>query len=240
MDSERLDKENFYPYDIAMFKVNSMQYEKGAINKWFYKQGVLEVTDLPSSTSNDWPIVVPTIEGGDTELTYFIATEPTGSGSGVYEVWTIDGQTGNANVKQYNDSQIGPNKAIDFVERQPDVNRLSNARAVSPIPVVIEDNLFWHVKVIPNSESGIIYTGFVNAQSGDVTLLEGTEPIYAFLSQEEVDDIKNNNGSSNQNNGDTTSVTVAVTNAEGEIVGTTNVTVPEGGEADIKIQNPSG
>lgn len=234
-NSELLEHENFYPYDVAMFKVESMQYEKGAFNKWFYKEGVLEVTDLPSSTSNDWPIVVPIQSEDGVELTYFIATEPTGSGSGVYEIWTLDGQTGEANVKSYNESQIGPNRAIDFVERQPDVNRLSNAQPVSPIPVVIEDNLFWHVKVIPQSESGIIYTGFVNAQSGDVTLLEGTEPIYAFMSQDEVDEIRD---STNQTSGDTTTVKVAVTDSNGDIVKTTNVSVPEGGEADINIQNP--
>lgn len=234
-NSELLEHENFYPYDVAMFKVNSIQYEQGALNKWFYKEGVLEVTDLPSSTNNDWPIVVPTQSDDGVELTYFIATEPTGSGSGVYEVWTVDGQTGEASVKSYNESQIGPNRAIDFVERQPDVNRLSNAQPVSPIPVVIENNLFWHVKVIPQSESGIIYTGFVNAQSGDVTLLEGTEPIYAFMTQDEVDEIRD---TTNQTSGDTTSVKVAVTDANGDIVETTNVSVPEGGEADINIQNP--
>lgn len=233
-NSELLEHENFYPYDIAMFKINSMQYENGAINKWFYKEGVLEVTDLPSSTNNDWPIVVPTQSDDGVELTYFIATEPTGSGSGVFEVWTVDGQTGEAKVQSYNESQIGPNRAIDFVERQPDVNRLSNAQAVSPIPVVIDNNLFWHIKVIPQSESGVIYTGFVNAKSGDVTLLEGTDPIYAFMTQDEIDEVKN---TTNQNSEDTTTVKVAVTDSNGEIIRTTNVSVPKGGEADINIQN---
>jgi len=229
--SELLRGQNFYPYDIAMFKVESMQYIHGALNKWFWKEDVLAIADLPEK-GNNWPIAVPT-EGENPELTYFIATEPTGGGNGVYEVWTVDGQTGKAGVQKYSESQIGPQKAVDFVERRQEVNRLSNAEAVAPVPIVKGDNLYWHVKVVPKSRSGVIYTAFVNAESGDVTLVDGTKPIYAFLTELEVKDIQNRTGS--QKGGMT--VSVVVTDADGEIVGTRNITVPEGGGVEVHVED---
>lgn len=230
--SPLLEGQNFYPYDIAMFKVESMQYIHGALNKWFWKEDVLQIADLPEK-GNSWPITVPT-EADGPELTYFIATEPTGSGNGVYEVWTFDGQTGEVGVQKYSESQIGPQKAVDFVQRRSEVNRLSSAEAVAPIPIVKGDTLYWHVKVVSQSRSGVIYTAFVNAGSGDVTLVEGTEPIYAFLSQSEVEEIQDRTGE--RNNGMT--VKVVVTGADGEIVGTENITVPRGGGFEVSVEDP--
>ena len=229
--SPLLRGQNFYPYSLAKFRVESMQYVHGALNKWFWKEDVLAIADLPEK-GNDWPIVVPTADASP-GLTYFIATEPTGSGNGVYEVWTIDGQTGDVGVQRYGDSQIGPQKAVDFVERRPQVNRLSNAEAVAPVPVVKGEDLYWHVKVVPGSRSGVVYTAFVNAKSGDVTLVEGTKQIYAFLTKSEVEEIQDGTG---EQQSDTT-VTVVVTNADGKIVGTQNISVPEGGNVAVNVQN---
>ncbi|WP_408958265.1 hypothetical protein [Natrinema sp. 74] len=231
--SSLLRGQNFYPYDIAMFKVKSMQYINGPLNKWFWKEGVLQVADLPED-GNDWPIAVPT-DGDSPGLTYFIATEPTGSGNGVYEIWTIDGQSGEAAVRTYSESQIGPQKAVDFTERRSEVNRLSNAEAIAPVPVVKNKTLYWHVKVVSQSRSGVIYTAFVNAGSGDVTLLEGTEPIYAFLTESEVEDIQNETEGGDGGGG--MAVTVVVTDADGEIVGTRNITVPKGGNFEVNVND---
>lgn len=235
--SELLEGENIYPYHLAKFKVNSMKYRHGALNKWFWKEDVLQIADLPEG-GNSWPLVVPTQEGNSTELTYFIATEPTGSGNGVYEVWTFDGQTGEATVQRYNSSQIGPQKAVDFVERQPEVNRLSSAQAVAPIPVTHEGTLYWHIKVVPKSNSGVVYTAFVNAESGDVTLLEGTQPIYTFLTEGEAEGIQQGqNATQGNTTGSTVTVTVLVTDDSGNIVRTENVTVPEGGSVSVEVEN---
>lgn len=232
----RLQGENYYPYEVAMFNINSMKYRNGILNKWFYKDEVLDVAELPEE-GNQWPIVVPTSSGDGTELTYFIATEPTGEGSGVFEVWTLDGQTGEMSVKRYNEAQIGPQKAINFVSRQPDVNRLSSAQVVSPIPIVNEDTLYWHTKVVPSSNSGVIYTAFVNANNGDVTIVDTTEKVYKFLSESEIEDI--NDSDSEQYNGEkTVTVTVVVTNNEGDIVGTREIEIPAGGDAQIEVNNP--
>ncbi|MFB6183059.1 MAG: hypothetical protein ABEI96_00755 [Haloarculaceae archaeon] len=231
--SPLLRGQNVYPYHLARFKVESMQYVHGVLNKWFWKEDVLAVADLPEA-GNQWPLVVPTA-GREPELTYFVATEPAGSGNGVYEVWTFDGQTGAAGVQRYSEAQIGPQKAVDFVARRPQVNRLSNADAVAPVPIVRDGTLYWHVKVVSKSRSGVVYTAFVNAESGDVTVLDGTKPIYAFLNESAVEKLRNR---TERRSGDTT-VRVVVTNADGEIVGTQNVTVPDGGDVQISINDTS-
>lgn len=234
-DDPRLEHQNTYPYDVAMFKVQSMNYRNGIINKYTDKEGVFKVSRLASSNGNQWPLAVPTVENGSVELTYFVSVEPTGSGTGVYQVYTLDGQTGELNYKQYQDTQLGSQRAIDFVERQPDINRLSNAQAVSPVPVTKDNQLYWHVKVIPTSESGLIYTAFVNASSGDVTLLEGTEPIYAFMTQDEVEEVQQTTESAEN----TVTVTVAVLDESGEEIRQEEIDIPEGGNADINVQNPT-
>ena len=227
--SPLLRGQNVYPYDLTMFNVESMQYVHGALNKWFWKRDVLRVAPLPEG-GNQWPLVVPT-EGTPHALTYFVATEPTGSGSGVYQIWTFDGQTGAAGVLQFDNAQIGPRKAVDFVGRDPEVNRLSSALAISPIPVVKGDTLYWHVKVVPKSLSGVTYTAFVNADSGDVTLLKGDPPVYAFLRRGEVAAV------GNETSGSGTTVTVVVVDANGTVVGTRNVTVPVGGSVQVNVRN---
>ncbi|WP_155897292.1 hypothetical protein [Natronobacterium gregoryi] len=39
-----------------------------------------------------------------------------------------------------------------------------------------DDTLYWHVRVVPKSGTGVIYTAFVNSESGDVTLVKGADP----------------------------------------------------------------
>lgn len=230
-----LEGQNYYPYHLSNYKVESMQFRQGIINKFFVGDEVLAIADLPEG-GNQWPLAVPT-EANSPELTYFTATEPTGAGNGVYEIWTTDAQTGEMGVQQYNDSQIGPQRAVDFIERTPQVNRLSNAQAVSPVPIVQGESLYWHAKVIPGSESGVVYTAFVNAASGEGTLLEGTQPIYAFLTQGQVQEVQRQAQQTNQN---TMTVRIAVTNQAGEIQGMRNITVPEGGNVKITAENPAG
>lgn len=234
-DSERLEKQNFYPYDVAMFKVNSMRYRNGVMNLWTSKEDVFEIATMPASSQNDWPLTVPVNKGDSFGLTYFIGAEAINSGSGLYQVWTVDGQTGKTEYIEYDQNQIGPTRAVDFVSNKQQVNELSDATPVSPIPVMSNNQLYWHVKVVPQSESGIIYTAFVNTNTGDVTLLEGTEPIYQFMTQDEVEEVKETTNSTGSEN--TTTVTVAVTDESGNIIRTEEVSVPEGGEANINVKN---
>lgn len=235
--SQKLQKQNFYPYGLSMFKVNSMKYKNGVINLWTSKKEVFEIAGLPSSSNNNWPLTVPTQKGDSFGLTYFVGAEAVNSGTGLYQVWTIDGQTGNVQYIQYDQNQLGPSRAIEYVQNKEQVNELKDSEVVSPIPIVSDGQLYWHVKVVPSSETGILYTGFVNAKSGDVTLLERTEPIYKFMNQKEVQQVKQSQDTTKTTT--TTTVTVAVTDESGEIIRTEEINVPKGGTTDITVKNNS-
>ncbi|MFD1586448.1 hypothetical protein ACFR9U_05605 [Halorientalis brevis] len=228
-----LNGQSVYPYSLVRYKVNSMKYKQGALNKWFWKEGVLEMADLPAD-GNDWPVTVPTESDDSPELTHYVATEPTGSGSGVYEVWTFDGQTGAAAIKRYDDAQIGPQKATKFIRQHKDVARLNNVEAVEPVPVVRGDTLYWQVKVIPDSSNGLTYTGFVNANSGKTILVSKTNKVRAFVTGSDVNITDRNETDSG---GSGTSVRLVVTDGEGTVVRRSNVTVPVNGSVNINVSN---
>lgn len=231
-EDPRLAGENFYPYRLANFKVNSMKYERGALNKWFWKEGVLSVASLPEG-GNSWPLTVPMkASDGSTELTYFTATEPADGGTGVFEVWVIDGQTGEATVQKYDKSQIGPTRAVGAVQSEDAVNRLDDANIISPVPIVKNGQLYWHTKVVPSSRNGVIATAFVNATNKDVTVVEGTEQVYAFLTEEEVDELED---AAKPNGG--MEVTVVVKDSNGDKLETKEITVPEGGDFDVSVSD---
>lgn len=233
-DDERLEGQNYYPYGLSVRKVKATQYSKGILNKWTVKEGVLSIAELPEG-GNEWPLVVP-LEKEAPNPTYFIATEPVGSGNGVFEIWTVDGKSGDMSVRKYDSAQIGPQKAVNFVENVPEVNRLSNAEAIAPVPIVSDGSLYWHTKVVPSSDSGVVYTAFVSSDTGEPTVVEGTTEIYRFLSQAEASELASGSNQSTKTQSGST-MTVVVTNEEGEITGTRNITVPDGG--GIEIDMPS-
>jgi hypothetical protein len=230
-DVDALEGENFYPYHLSKFKINSMKYKNGYINYAFVKEDVLQITELPEE-GNSWPLVVP-LNKTDPQLQYIIATEPAGSGSGVFEVWVIDGQTGEASVKNFEEAQIGPERAVEFVSRQPDVNRLSSSRQIAPIPTVINGSLNWHIKVVPNSETGVIYTAFVNSKSGNVVLYDDTPSVYSHLegNQEQF----RNQSKLAKSSSDGQPVRIVVTGRDGTVTRTSNISVPEGGSIKFDI-----
>ncbi|MFB6179166.1 MAG: DUF456 domain-containing protein [Halorientalis sp.] len=231
-DEGLLDGQSVYPYQLVRYKINSMKYKKGVLNKWFWKEDVLEMADLPAD-GNNWPVTIPTENDGSPELTHYVATEPTGSGSGVYEVWTFDGQTGDAAVKRYDNAQIGPQKATKFIRQHKEVARLNNVKAVEPVPVVRGDTLYWQVKVIPDSSNGLTYTGFVNADSGKTILVSKTNQVRAFVTGSDIT-ITDQNGT---RGGSGTFVTIVVTGSNGDTVKRTNVTVPVNGSVNINVSN---
>lgn len=231
--ADLLNGQSVYPYSLVRFKVTAMKYKKGALNKWFWKEDVLEMADLPAD-DNNWPVTIPTESDGGPELTHYVATEPTGSGSGVYEVWTFDGQTGDAAIMRYDDAQIGPQKATKFIRQHKDVARLNNVKAVEPVPVVRGDTLYWQVKVVPDSSNGLTYTGFVNANSGKTILVSKTNKVRAFVTGSDVN-ISDRNATDSDGSG--TSVRLVVTGDDGDVVRRTNVTVPVNGSVNINISN---
>lgn len=226
--SEMLENQNTYPYDLAMFRVESQQLVHGIWNAMFYQRDVPQF-DGVSGQGNDQPFTVPVEDGNGTDLAYFVAAEPAGSGNGIYQIYTLDAQTGEIRYVQYDETQIGPQKATDFVRKEnPRVNwatgESGTMEATEPIPVVRNDVLFWQVRVVPTDSTGMSYTAFVNAETSEVTEVEGDAQIYDFIGSGAVDD--------GGNQSDTTDAVLVVQIVEdGEVVETINVT--EGQSVEI-------
>lgn len=234
-DDPRLDGQNYYPYSLANLRVRAMQYEVGLWHKWFDRTGLPAMADLPSNAGNNWPVTVP-IDGDDgPELAYFTATEPMGGGDGVFKVFVFDGQTGDAQVVTYDNTQIGPQRAADFVRKEnPRVNwatgESGTMQVTEPVPISQNGTLYWHVKVVPTDNTGISYTAFVNGETGTVTRVDGNDQIYAFVNQEVAEDLPTANETDDQ--GPTRTIAVI---RDGTVVRT--IEVPA--NATIRI-DPSG
>jgi hypothetical protein len=173
-----LDGQRYYPYDLALRKVSSMQYQNGILNKWFTHRDQLEIADLPGE-GNDQPFTVTTSEG----ITYVVAAEPWGDASGIYQLWTIDGRTGEMTRfrTDVQNAMLGPRKAANYVEQDnPRVNWGSMSPS-EPLPVVRNGTLWWEVRVVPDSSAGVTYTAFVNADSGNVVRYTSDEDVSAFI-----------------------------------------------------------
>lgn len=228
-ENEVLQDQRLYPYELAKKKVSSMAYKHGIINAWFTHRDQLEVAEVPGE-NNDQPFTILTEEG----VKLFVAAEPYGNAQGLFQLWTIDAATGDYSVLKLNRSEalLGANKATNYVrkanskvnwaDRSTEENNVQTGfRPSEPIPVVVNDRLYWQVRVVPLDSAGIAFTSFVNAQSGDVINAETDQQIIDFLQNEEVENGTVTDG--NQTSGETQE-------------GVWNIVVMENGEVVDRIE----
>jgi hypothetical protein len=176
-----LEGQKLYPFELAREKVAATKYRNGIVNTFTSHEDEIEVAPVPGE-GNDQPFLVFTTEGPE----YVVAVEPYGQAQGLKEVWTIDGRTGEYEIYSPSQSLFGARKATDYVRqaaRTTDWNRFTPSE---PIPVVIDGQLYWEVRVVPSDSSGIAYIAFVNAQSSDVHEVSTTAEVTAFLDGDRV------------------------------------------------------
>jgi hypothetical protein len=177
-----LAEQKLYPFELARQKVAATKYRNGIVNTFTSHEDEIEVAPVPGE-DNEQPFLVFTEAGPE----YVVAVEPYGQAQGLKEVWTVDGRTGEYTVYAPEESLFGARKATDYVRqaaRTTDWNRFTPSE---PIPVVIDGQLYWEVRVVPEDSSGIAYTAFVNARSTDVHEVGTTAEVRAFLEGERVD-----------------------------------------------------
>jgi hypothetical protein len=177
-----LAEQKLYPFDLTREKVAATKYRNGILNTFTSHEDEIEVAPVPGE-GNDQPFLVFTEDGPE----YVVAVEPYGQAQGLKEVWMIDARTGEYAVYSPSESLFGARKATDYVRqaaRTTDWNRFNPSE---PIPVVIDGQLYWEVRVVPSDSSGIAYTAFVNARSTDVHEVATTAEVRAFLEGEPVE-----------------------------------------------------
>jgi len=234
-NSETFAGQNTYPYDLARFRMTSMQLQHGLMNKWFIGEDVPQIADTGGFSDNQQPFTVPMngANGSAPDLQYFIAATPSGSGDGIYQIYQIDGQTGQIEYVQFNSTQAGPQKAAGYTRSQ---NRAPNWAAnneggstqiTEPIPLVIDGDLYWHMRVTPTDGARVSYTTFVNADTGNVYRADNTQEIMTFIESGGAADFENDSGDGDAQGPEDTdptdgTFTVAVVE-DGEVVETFTV-----------------
>lgn len=226
LQSNLLEGQNFYPYDLARFEVNSMRYQHGAVNKWLFHEDELEIASVPGD-GNDQPFTVQT-EGG---LKYIIAVEPWGEAQGIYQIWVTDARTGERELYQQDmkNSMLGPQKASNYVRKANPIVDWNRMEPSEPIPVVVDGDLYWEVRVVPSDSAGVAYTSFVNADTGDVFTVETGDKARAFLRGEDVPETPENGSDNRQSPGDQLVVTIQYANGTKE-----NITVDANSSVTIR------
>lgn len=196
-ESEILDGQRLYPLYNAERNAESLQYRNGIWNQMSSIgtfEGVVEPAGLPSGASNSQPFV---IDLAGEQMSYVYAMEASGDDNrGLDEVWFFDSKTGESIFyRTGGETLLGPERAMGIVrseDTRTDWNTEDTSgefQVVEPVPTVIDDELWWHAKVVPVDNTDVTRNSFVNAHTDEVVELHDTEAVIEFMSGEDVEDI---------------------------------------------------
>lgn len=196
LESEILDGQRLYPLYNTDRKMESLRYREGIINQMDTigsHVGQVEVAGLPAGTGNDQPFVIDLV---DERMSYVTALEPYGADTrGLDEVWFMDAQTGEPTYFETGAQTLtGPERAMGIVRSEdPRTGWGTDFRVVEPIPVIVDDQLWWHSKVVPTDNTAITRNVFVNSETDEAVSLHSTQAVREFLAGtdvEEIDDVE--------------------------------------------------
>lgn len=176
-----LDDQRLYPFELTRERVGATKYRNGILNTYTAHDEEIELAPVPGE-GNDQPFLTPTTEGP----TYVVAAEPYGDAQGLSEIWLVDARTGQHYRYTPNETVFGPRKAADYVRQAARTTDWDRFTPSEPLPVIIDGQLYWQVRVIPNDNSGLSYIAFVNAHSSEVQEVETTAAVSNFLQNADV------------------------------------------------------
>lgn len=189
--NEILDGQRLYPLYNTERKMESLRYRNGIINQLSVvgqHEGQIEIAEMPSGAGNSQPFVV---DLADEQMSYVTAMEPYGEDTrGLDEIFFVDATTGDTRYfASEGETLTGPERAMGIVRSADSQTGWGdNFVVVEPVPVFIDDELWWHSKVVPTDNTDISRNVFVSAASGDAVELHTTESVRAFLAGEDVDE----------------------------------------------------
>ncbi|MHC3437495.1 hypothetical protein ACYJ1Y_05175 [Natrialbaceae archaeon A-gly3] len=179
-----LQGQRLYPLDVTRAEMDSLGYRNGIVNQMptiGSHEGQVEVAGLPAGADNDQPFV---IDLEDEQLSYVTAMEPYGEDTrGLDEVWFTDARTGEYRYfGSGGDTLTGPERAMGIVRSEDSQTGWGDSfRVVEPVPVTVDNELWWHSKVVPVDNTDITRNVFVNAHSGDALEVHDDDALAEFL-----------------------------------------------------------
>jgi len=196
-ENEVLDGQRLYPLDVSKAQVESLTLREGITNTLPLIgsfENVVEPASLPAGAGNEQPFV---IDLAGEQMSYVYAMEPPGSDSrGLDEVWFVDASTGEP---QYfgteGDTLLGPERAVGIVRSEDSQTNWDTGdgdgqfQVVEPVPVTVDDELWWQTKVVPSDNTDVSRNVFINAHTGEAIEMVDTDAVIEFLSGSDVEDI---------------------------------------------------
>lgn len=187
-EHEILDGQRLYPLTLTSDKMEALRYRNGIVNQLPVvgaHEGQVELAGLPDDADNEQPFVVD-LEGE--RMNYVTAMEPYGADTrGLDEVWFTDAETGEFRYFGTGDQETftGPERAMG-IARSEDARTDwgSNFIVTEPVPVTVDGELWWHLKVTPTDFTAVTRNVFVNADTEDAVEEVDDEGIRKFLAGE--------------------------------------------------------
>jgi hypothetical protein len=183
-DHPVLDGQRLYPLTLARDEMESLSYRNGIVNQLPVvgaHEGEVELARLPSEGSNAQPFV---IDLAGERLSYVTAMEPYGEDTrGLDEVWFADAETGEYTFFGTGDETLtGPERAMGIARSaDPRTNWGQNFVATEPVPVTVEGDLWWQIKVAPVDFTDVARNVFVNADDGTTLELRTDAAVRSFI-----------------------------------------------------------
>ncbi len=184
-DNAILDGQRLYPLTLTRDEMESLGYRNGIVNQLPVvgaHEGEVEIARLPEGTSNSQPFVID-LEGE--QMSYVTAMEPYGVDTrGLDEVWFADADTGEYTFFGTDEATLtGPERAMG-IARSADsrTNWGQNFVVTEPVPVTIDGDLWWHIKVAPTDFTDVTRNVFVNAESGEAVEINDDAAVRSFIS----------------------------------------------------------
>lgn len=190
--SEILAGQRLYPLYNTEREMQSLRYRNGIINQLPVvgeHADQVELAEMPSGAGNDQPFVID-LDGE--QMSYVTAMEPYGDDSrGLDEIFFVDAETGQTQYfASEGETLTGPERAMGIVRSADSQTGWGdNFQVVEPIPVFVDDELWWHSKVVPTDNTDISRNVFVSASSGSAVELHDTEAVREFLAGEDIEEI---------------------------------------------------
>jgi hypothetical protein len=183
-DDPILEGQRLYPLTLTRDEMGSLSYRNGIVNQLPVvgaHEGEVELARLPSEGNNAQPFVID-LEGE--QLSYVTAMEPYGEDTrGLDEVWFANAETGEFTYFATGDETLtGPERAMG-IARSADsrTNWGQNFVVTEPIPVTIQGELWWQIKVAPVDFTDVARNVFVNADDGETVELRTDRAVRSFI-----------------------------------------------------------
>jgi len=220
-----LEGQRLYPLTLTRDEMGSLGYRNGIVNQLPVvgaHEEEVELARLPSQADNSQPFVID-LEGE--RLNYVTAMEPYGQDTrGLDEVWFADARTGEYTFFGTGaETLTGPERAMG-IARSADsrTNWGENFVVTEPVPVTVQGELWWQIKVAPTDFTDVSRNVFVNADDGDTIELRTDDAVRSFIREgrdlnvTEADDVPDDDRRGE--GGDDPAYYIVVTDENGTVV----------------------